>query len=416
MKIQPPLVPPSPSFIPPVHPPLKSSLSPEETAHLRYKANVVVDFIRRTFFFHQAKNYLSTSRNKDTTTTPYARFFDPKLPDDNYPLQKKIQKTFNVFDQDIVIGKLKYRVRVLETKNCPVQGAFNHFIAQGTTSNLDNNIHNAYPHLAAYLKAKKTNPSLKGGRFVIATPYSMTFEKTQGAEEVPYLPSNFDEWGLVLKKTLETLTEAYGKFDAVSAHSLSNIPIVALLNHFKDEDFKKLFPKKLLLAHGPSSLKEVSKNVPRGIYPYGWFLGVGLLMYLLAKLFGWTLELDTTLVSQLQRMQKVAKESLKKSHLIITKAHHDSFFPHGSGLANSRKLKDLKGVIAFSRLGFDSHHTVRHRESQHDFTAGDCQRLNLIYEKVYDSEGNKVTCDPQAKKNHPLLLPLKSKLSDMLVN
>jgi hypothetical protein len=318
---------------------------------------------------------------------------------------------------------LKLKCRIIESKNCPNQGAFNHFLVQGTTSTLENNIHGVYPFLESYIKAKEANSAITPGRFVIFNHYDNTTKKTSHALETPYLPGDMDEWGFIFKKALESLSHHYGKFQLASAHSLGNIPLVASLNHIKDEEAALLLPKTLFLAHGPSSLREVSKNVPFhwGVYPRGWLYIVGAIMYFLAKWTGWTIELDETLVHKLKHIQQLDDKNLNKTNIIVSKVKHDFFFPGKVSLAESKKLDQLEGITNLYRLSFDLHHSVHHRHGHHDCPSGALQRIDLIKENltlknkreiIHNSHPREILHPP---KRYPLMMRHGETLSDTVL-
>ena len=406
------------TFRPPFRPDIVGSLSKKEGSHLFHKANFIGNFVRKTFFFQQAKNYHCQKPINKTTNinNPHTSFWNAEFPDLKYPKQTAIKEHFDVFDQyvTLTVGErtMKLKCRIIESKNCPKQGAFNHFLVQGTTSTLENNIHGVYPFLESYIKAKESNNAIAPGRFIIFNHYDNKIQKNPQAQDAPYLPGDMDEWGFMFKKTLESLTNYYGKFQLASAHSLGNIPLIACLDHMKDEEFKKLFPTTLFLAHGPSSLREVSKNVPFqwGVYPKGWFYVVGLIMYFLAKWTGWTTEPDKILVQKLKHIKQLDPNNLTKTNIVISKVKHDFFFPGQVSLAESKKLDQLKGVVNLYRLSFDFHHSVLHRNAHHDCPSGSFQRLDLIKEKLLLENKEEVVNSShpreifQPPKNHPLMM------------
>ncbi len=416
-------------FTPPLRPNILGSLSKEECSHLFHRANFIGNFVRKTFFFQQAKNYHSQHHinRANATNNPHTSFWSAEFPDLKYPKQSAIKEHFDVFDQYITltVGQrtMKLKCRIIESKNCPKEGAFNHFLVQGTTSTLENNIHGIYPFLESYIKAKESGQTILPGRFVVFNHYDNKIQKTPEAQETPYLPGDMDEWSFMFKKALESLTNYYGKFQLASAHSLGNIPLIASLTHIKNEEFKQLFPTTLFLAHGPSSLREVSKNVPFqwGIYPRGWLYVVGAIMYFLAKWTGWTIELDETLVQKLKQIKKLDQSNLNKTNIIISKVKHDFFFPGKVSLAESKKLNQLQGITNLYRLSFDLHHSVLHRNGHHDCHSGTFQRLDLIKEKLLLENGEQVVNSSHPReifnppKSHPLMLQHGETLADTVV-
>jgi hypothetical protein len=327
-----------------------------------------------------------------------------------YPKQQEIQTTFDRYDQWVIIesqGKqIRVKCRVIETKGCPKEGALNHCIIQGNNSTLDNNTPGIYPFLEAYLKEKEKYEEFPPGRFILLSHYDNTVCDSENHTE-EYYPGDMHEWGFVFKKTLESLVNQYGELDLLAAHSLGNIPVVESLKYIKDEEFVRLFPRTLLLAQGPSSLKEVSKNMPfsLGIYPWGWCLAIGLIVYLLAQWTGWNIEIDQTLVERLKSLPK-EEDILKKlhnSHIVITEVYHDYFFPERASLCASEKLEELRSLTNLYRMTFNPPLSWEPSISQHSYPIGLLQRQDLIKESLDDAERNVVDLkDPKKIIHHPI--------------
>lgn len=401
---------------------IECKVSDTEKTHLLHKTGKIANFIRMNLFFP-----FKQRRREREGLTSAERFWETPRPDLEFPRKEAIQKHFNRYNQSIVIkvdGKeIRLKCVVIESKGCPKSGALNHLIVQGNTSTLDNNMPGIYPFLDSYMKQKQEK-NLPHGRFIIFNHYNNTISKGNGAKEDAYFPGDMDEWGFLFKKAIESFTDQYGKFQLVAAHSLGNIPIVAHLKHLKDAEFKKLFPDTLFLAKGPSSLKEVSKNVPFefGCYPWGWFFVIGAVLYLLAKLTGWTLELDETIVSKLKTLPKTSDfiKKLKETNLIISEVKHDHYFPGKASLCASKKLDQINEPINLYRISFDIPPTRTTKKWQHNYNPGLLQR-DYVYQERLSSQGVQIVHHKNAKqvsenkKDHHMLLKHGKSLIDLVL-
>ena len=386
-------------------------VSVDEKKHLLHKAGIVGNFIRMKLFFPfkegKVKEGLSSAQD----------FWEMPGADPEYHRKEAIHRHFNRYNQSIVIkvdGKeIRLKCLVIESKGCSKEGALNHLIVQGNTSNLDNNMPGLYPFLDSYMKQKEGNENLPPGRFIIFNHYDNMICKGERAKEERYLPGDMDEWGFLFKKTIESFTNEYGRFQLITAHSLGNIPIVAQLKHLKKEEFMKFFPDTLFLAKGPSSLYEVSKNVPFefGCYPYGWFLLIGMVLYYLAKWTGWTLELDETLVDKLKTLPKTEDvvQRLYETNLIVSQVKDDHYFPGKAGLASSKKLDQINDIVNLYRVHFKIPPTRTTKKGGHNFNPGLIKKAFVEKQNLYH-KGKKIVDHKTSKEvsenteDHHLLL------------
>lgn len=313
----------------------------------------------------------------------------------------------------------------METKDCGKdEDVLNHFLVRGNISTKTTDFSGVYPFLDAYVKQKQADPSLPPARFIVFNAYDHTVTRGQGNKQELFLPTNMDQWGLISKKAIESFTQEYGKFQLIAAHSLGNMPTVAHLKHVKDHEFGALFPDTLLLAKGPSSLWEVSKNVPFEweCYPWGHWLFVGIVLYFLSKCVGWTLELDETLIKRLTSLPQTEaiKKQLKNTTIVATAVKKDHYFPGNVALPASKKLDKLENCVNLYRLTFDIPPTVTPPKGQHNFNPGFLQKIYAIQEKLHfqgetildHDSGKKIL---ESKIDHPLMLKTGESLIDRVL-
>jgi|GEM_PF-1416912 len=418
--------------------PIFCPIQKEERKHLFHTAGFVNRIFRDRLIFPLMSRTDSFSRKilerEDWFSSDL--FWNSEFIDLRYPRHHEVRSMFNRYDQEIVINEdgkeIKVKCRILETKGCP-RGAdekvLNHLIVQGNVSTLNNNMPGVYPFLSSYLKNKELNPQLPHARFIVLTHYGHTIKDSrkdtgliskilkkwiyveEPLKETNYLPGDMEEWGFVFKKSLETLVNEYGSLDLLAAHSLGNIPVVAHLNHVKDEEFIKLFPKTLFLSQGPSSSYEISKNIPFQWYPWGWCLGFGGAIYGFMKLVGWTLSLDQVLTNRLNKIAAKAEfsEKLKETNIVITEVDKDYYFPDKASLAASDVLEDFNEKINLYRLTFNPPLSWGCKRGQHNYNLGLLQRQDLMKEKLHIN-GNKTIHLENPKqiveyeKDHPLFI------------
>lgn len=317
-------------------------------------------------------------------------FWSAPFGDLRYPRQQEVRENFERYNQKVVIQsegkKIEMNCRVIETKGCPKTGCLNHILVQGNVSTLDNNMPGLYPLLETYLKEKERNPELPPARFIMVNHYGNKISYDTNAKDEDYYPENLDEWGLVFKKTIESLVNQYGELNLLAAHSLGNIPVVQHLNNLNDEEFLRLFPKTLFLAQGPSSLYEVSANVPASFewYPWGRTFVIGWVVYYFFKWIGWDVKLDSTLVERLQRLPKNTEtvEKLRRTNIVVTDVVHDFYFPGKASLCASDKLQELEGIVNISRMTFNPPLSWGIPRAQHNYNIGLLQRQDLVKEKL----------------------------------
>ena len=364
----------------------------------------VSDFVKGvTLFVYDSQR---ASKKKETSYSSHELFWNTTVPDINYKMKDAVKDHFEKFEQLIEVEKdgqkLQMKCLVFQSKGANDSDCQNHLIVQGNTSTLDNNFPGIYPFLEGHLQQE--NPPK--ARFVVFNHYD------HKKDDKTFLPSNMDEWGLMFKKGVEGLTGKFGKFQTMCAHSLGNMPMIAQFKHYKTEDFEKYFPQTLLLAKGPCSIYETSKNLPFswGIYPWGWFFIVAPIMYFFAKLTGWTLELDETLVNYLKKVDDLKKENksleeiLKKTKIVITEVKKDYYFPGKASLCQSKKLDELHQTeISLHRLTFDIEPQLASKDFNHNYPPHGFQRQAMVREKITkgantlaDHQGQKTIVDIQA--------------------
>lgn len=372
---------------------ISCNVSESEKEHLFHQAGIIGRWIRENLVFplSNVENSFKKEFLERESWISTELFWDTPFLDLRYPKQKEIREQFNRYDQFVVIesqGKqIKLKCRVIESKGCPKEGALNHLIVQGNISTLDNNMPGLYPFLDTYLKEKEENPNIPPARFVIFNHYDNKICDIETNAENNYYPGDLDEWSFVFKKTLESLVDEYGQLHLLAAHSLGNIPVVEHLKHVKDEEFARLFPKTLFLAQGPSSFKEVTKNIPFSfeIYPWGWFSVVGFLVYILSKWTGWAPDIDKTLVERLNSLPKNEEmlKKLKDSRIVITEVYHDYYFPGESSLCSSKILEKLTQLVNLYRMTFNPPLSWGIPRAQHNYNIGLLQRQDLVREKLH---------------------------------
>lgn len=401
-------------------------MTAEEKKLLFRKANFISRYVRKTFFFPLSPARMSSSSANSCSKM----FWETSFVDLDYPKKKQIQDHFNRYEQIVEIEvegkKLELKTLVIESKDIKKSDKqpYNHLIVQGNTSNLENNTPGVYPFLESYMKEKEKDEAVNPARFVIFNHYDNFLTDHEGKKST-YLPATMDEWGFLFKKTIETFSHSYGRFNAMSAHSLGNMPMIAQLKHFSESDFKTLFPTTLFLSKGPSSLYEVSKNVPfeLGIYPFGWLFLISPILYFFAKCLGWSLELDETLLKYFQNLPKTEEnlKKLKETTIILTEVKHDYYFPKKASLPSSQKMKDLeKEPINLYRLSFNPPGNRTVRKGQHNYYLNGFQRrylykeeLSLIGKKILELKDQKKIFDAQLTQN--LFLSHGMSISDLIL-
>lgn len=369
-------------------PSLNCRLDEKERKHLFQKANFIGNFIREKMLFPFKPERAATG-----PLSSAEMFWETEFQDVHYPYKAQIKEHFNRFEQLIEIeqdGKmLRLKCLVIESKGVHEKHDFqNHLIVQGNTSDLTNNTPGIVPFLESHIKNVEQDENTRPARFIVFNHYDNQMVTAQG-NSTRYLPSNMDEWGFMFKKALETFTSEYGKFNSISAHSLGNMPILAQFKHFKQDDFERLFPQTLFLSKGSSSIYETSKNVPFdfGVYPWGWLFLVGPIMYLFAKVTGWTFEFDASLVDYLKNLPQTPENIalLKKTNIIVTEVKHDYYFPGKASLCASKKLDQLEQMpLNVYRLSFNVPPTRSTKKGQHNYNLGGFQRQHLEKERLYE--------------------------------
>jgi hypothetical protein len=370
--------------------PIYCSVSKEERGRLFQAASRISRFFQRYIFplsHVEDAVHKELLEREDWISTEL--FWSAPFNDLRYPKQKEVREGFDRYNQTVVIQsegkKIEVNCRVIETKGCPKTGGLNHIIVHGNSSTLNNNMPGVYPFLETYLQEKAIHPDLPPARFIFVNHYGNTMSSYSGSPAEVYYPTTIDEWSVVFKKTLESFVDEYGQLHFLSAHSLGNLPVIEHLKNLGDEEFLRLFPRVLLLSNGPSSLYEVSANIPVWLewYPWGRCFLIGWIFYYLFKAIGWNIELDKTLVDRIQRLPNNAEtvEKLKKTKIFVTEVAHDVYFPGTASLCASDQLNRLEGVVHLSRMTFNPPLAWGIPRAQHNVYIGLLQRQDLIQEK-----------------------------------
>lgn len=372
--------------------PIYCPVSEEESAKLFRQIGLIARWVRNYIFplsrlngpYHQEilkrENWISQEL-----------FWSAPFGDLRYPKQKEVRDTFYRYNRSVIIQsgdqEIEMNCRVIETKGCPEQGCLNHIIVHGNISTLDNNMAGLYPLLEAYVKEKEIKPDLPPARFILVNHYGNRVVYSKGGEKKEYYPGNLEEWSLIFKKTLESFVNRHGPLHLLAGHSLGSIPVVEYLNSVHDEEFIKLCPKTLFVAQGPSSLYELSANMPLAFewYPWGRTFLIGWVAYHIFKWFGWNIQLDKTLADRFQRLPKTSDnlEKLRNTNIVITGVIHDFFFPGKASLCASDQLERLSGIVNLSRMTFNPPLSWSIPKGQHNYNMGLLQRQDLVQEKLY---------------------------------
>lgn len=409
-------------------PPIHCVIPQNEKHHLFHQIGRISRFVRDHFLFPLiAATDTATKKilqREDWISSEL--FWNAPYNDIRYPKHQQIKETFNRYDQHIVIkecGKeIKVKCRILETKDCPKDsndGVLNHLIVQGNLSTLDNNIPALYPFLASYVTQKEQTPQMPPARFIMINHYHNTVRNENDLQVQTYLPGDMDEWTYVFKKCVEIVVDTYGSLEMISAHSLGNIPVVGHLMHVKKNEFKKLFPKLLLLSQGPSSTYEVSKNVPFQTYPKGWCFLLGAMVYYLSKWTGWEVALDETLTQFLSQIphQEDSNEKLKKTKVVITEVDKDYYFPGKASLCASDRLDDIDNRVSLYRLSFSPPLSWGVQRGHHNFNMGLLQRQDLVRETLHIQGEKTVHLDnPEQIINYELTHPMLLKHGESIID
>ncbi len=380
--------------------PIYCKVSENEKPYLFNNLGIIAKFVRnflreKLLPLSNASDYMENILKRENWISTDL-FWKVPFADLRYPRQMEIREHFVLYDQYVIVKsdnkEIKLKCRVIEPKDCPLDGCLNHMVIQGNISTLDNNMPAVYPYLDSYMKERDKNPDIAPARFIIFSHYDHKIADTETKKEKDYLPEDITEWGFVFKKAFESLVDRYGKFQMLAAHSLGNIPAVELLKYIKKEEFSRLFPQTVFLAQGPSSTYEVSKNYPFDLecYPWGWaFFGLGPILYFLSKWTGWNIQIDKTLTDLVNNFSKdtdIQKE-LKNRYLVLSQVKYDYYFPEKASLCGSDKLDDLEDKINLYRLNFNPPLSWATPRAQHNYSIGLLQRQDLIQERVSFEEG-----------------------------
>lgn len=333
--------------------PLISQRSRESAPELVQEINIPGMLIRDIVYYPL---YWFTQENKKAykkllhEKEYYYRFWSDKEPKDlNLENSEIIKQNYIVRDQPIVVyenenKKITTVCRIIESKDHFTKECINAFIIPGSLSTLDNNIFSFYDLLLTHSKQQNQLPI----RLVIFGQYETTLETA--SKKTTYKPASFDALGEVLKRTLESLSEQYGKFDIMYAHSAGCKALASLLKRSDVE----ILPTLLHFDRGASSMYAASRN---------YFFGN--ILYSIAKYSGLALDIDQEIINFFSRCSKAGID-LKESTCLITGVEEDFVYPATSNLARSnfdRMPKELK----FACWMFNPPEQINHSRAHHNW-------------------------------------------------
>ncbi len=287
-------------------------------------------------------------------------FWNPSKPlDPNFPLQQKMRNAFSVREQAVLIetetGKtVQVTCRIIESKGLRQRSpAYNFVYAPGIFNTVRNTAAGIYPYLAAYLKKKEHNRSLPPARFMIISENDIQDKDTAS----PYRPASMEEAGTIFHHTVHALQAQYGKADQLAAHSMGCIFAASALKHFEARDL----PKNLSLDRGPTSIWEISK---KRLFSLGWCT-----IYPLAKLVGWSLDLEQQLADLCARIQNL--------RILISGVEQDHHFSGTANLCLGETTRKLQLAGRVNVLYFDPPRQVVHEAAHHNLRSDYLRSLYL---------------------------------------
>lgn len=268
----------------------------------------------------------------------YRDFWDPSKPlDPNLKDHALIREKFALPQDRIIPIQLKdgksanITCRVIQTKESG-ETFYNFVQVPGIYTTISNNIGAIHPYLAAYLNAGKQG-SAPPARFIMISENDLDIK-----------PSSLEEAGWILLQTLKALKKEFGEIDQLVAHSLGTIFLASAL---KQADDPTELPNHLCFDRGPTSIWETSKH---------YFLGLGRLIYFLAKWGGWNADIEEEIVLFCQKWQE-------RPSMLITGVVQDHHFSGSANLCLGQKLKQIEDIDI---LVFDPPNQIVHERAHHN--------------------------------------------------
>lgn len=310
---------------------------------------LIRDVIYYPLYWFAEKPSPATERKMLYEKEYYRQFWSSKEPRDlNLENGEELKQNYIVRDQPIIVHnfgnkKITAVCRVIEPKDCLETSCSNVLILPGSLSTLDNNLFSFYDFLLAYSKRPEGRPV----RLFIFGQYETTLE--MGAEKIPYKVPSLDALGEILKRTLESLNERYGKFDLIYAHSAGCIALASLL---KKSD-AGLLPSSFHFDRGASSMFEASRNY--------W---IGRLLYCIAKYSGLALDLDQEIVRYFDRCSKT-DANLEETTCLITGVEEDAIYAGKANLARSERFRQIPKELKFAIWMFNPPEQINHARAHH---------------------------------------------------
>lgn len=333
--------------------PLVSQRSRESDPALVQKINILGMLIRDIVYYPL---YWFMQENKEVykkilyEKEYYCRFWSDKEPRDlNLENAEIIKQNYIVRDQPVILyqnenEKITAICRIIESRDHFTKECINALIIPGSLSTLDNNIFSFYDFLLAHSKQQNKLPI----RLVIFGQYETTLEGV--SEKTIYKPASFDALGEVLKRTLESLVDHYGKFDIMYAHSAGCKGLASLLKRSGSE----ILPTLLHFDRGASSMYAASDN-----YYFGKVL------YLIAKYSGLALDTDEEIIKYFSKCSKMNVD-LKDSTCLITGVEEDFIYPAKSNLARSN-FDRMPKELNFACWMFNPPEQINHSRAHHNW-------------------------------------------------
>jgi hypothetical protein len=321
--------------------------------------NAIGSVIRDAFFFPLKSAIINKQwvQERLKIEENYCRdFWDPTKPlDPNLNLHAQIREKFippedRIFPIQLKDGKtVEITCRIIQTKQSG-DHFYNFAAVPGLFATISNDIGSTHPYLAAYLNAYKEAESLPPARFMVISENNLNFK-----------PATLDEAGFVLLETLKILKGEFGEIDQLVAHSLGT---VFLANALKQADDPKFFPNHICLDRGPTSIWEASKQ---------YLLGLGRLIYLLAKCGGWTSDIEQDVIGFCQKWEN-------KPSLLITGVIQDHQFYGSANLCLGEKIKKNKDIEV---LVFNPPRQLVHDQAHHSLKVDFFHPLYLIVDSGF---------------------------------
>ena len=330
----------------------------ESYPELTVKINFLGRILRDVLFYPlnsclgmNAKKNEKLYKSLQTEIGFYTKFWKGNEPTDlNLKSSELIRKNYIVYDQPVVVSleggkKITASCRIVESKDCPPENVFNALVVPGNLSTHNSNLIGFYDFLVAHSKQEKASPV----RFFVFGHYEMQLEDTPH-RKIPYIPPTLDAAGEILKRTIITLEEKYGKLNLIHGHSLGCITIASMLKKSGPE----LLPALFHFDRGPSSIHEASKT-----YWFGWVLDA------ITRWSGLAIHIDEEIRHYFKLCKKADQLKLQKSGCIITGVENDFVFPNKANLATCENLNKLQKRMRFAKWVFNPPSQMSHSRAHH---------------------------------------------------